>query len=312
MIKVSICIPTYSRLNYLKELINSCLIQKYKNFEICISQDVTPDGLITEIQVYCEELVKNHPKIIRYKAQTENLGLAGNWNALVEMATSEYVFIPGDDDLITSDFLEKLVAHETQNADVIFCNQLFINEKSEVLYDLTKKLNNKYGRDNLNNGWLSEPIRNVLQHTIPMSASLIKRKWLTKISFDTRINSPELEVFLKIAINNGRFYYMNKQLASYRVHESSATSTGLTIGQYLSNIIDIEVAEEYKTDKAKLISNSIIQGINNALKSNNVSLAKKLIRSEFYPINVKLKKTIQIILIYFPNYLTKIILLKLR
>lgn len=312
MKKVSICIPTYSRLAYLQELVRSCLYQQFKDFEICISQDVTPNGIVAEIQNYCHQLVEAHPEFIRYQAQKVNLGLAGNWNALVHMAQGEYIYMPGDDDLINPDFLEKMFANSNDNADVIFCNQVFINAKSEILRDLTLSLNNRYKRNQLKSGWLTEPIRNVLNNSIPMSAAIIKHVWLDNIKFDIRLNSPELEVFLKIAVAGGRFYYLNEQLASYRIHEGSETATGLTIGQFLANIIDIEVPEIYEYDKVHLITNAIIPGINNAIKCKNVTVAKKLIDSGYYPKHKYRTKLMQYILINLPNALSILILTKLR
>ena len=307
---ISICIPTYSRLNYLQELIQCCLNQSYSDFEICISQDVTPNGLVQEIKSYCEGLVKQYPNIIKYQAQEKNIGLSGNWNALVTMAQGEYIFIPGDDDLISIDFLEKLLITTSKDADVLFSNQFFIDKNGDRLIDYTLELNNKYGRNNLKTGYLSEAIRNVLQSTIPMSAALIKREWFSKFMFDPKINAPELEVFLKIAINGGRFNYVNEQQAFYRVHETSATSSGLTIGQYLGNIIDIDVPDKYIEDKTALIQKAIIPGINNAIKTDNLKLAKKLINSGFYPSNYFSTKIIQKILLILPISISKYILEK--
>ncbi len=218
MVKVSICIPTYTRLAYLKELVASCLSQTYSHFEICISQDITPNGLISEINEYCKALEINNPDLIKYKAQNTNLGLAGNWNALVDMAQGEFIFIPGDDDLISSRFLEKMLSQANEDIDVIFCNQNFIDHKSNFLKDFTDEVNYHYKRDILNSGYIEKPIAVVLQNSVPMSAALIRRKWFSKFSFDNLINTPELEVFLKIAVSGGRFVFVDEQLASFRIH----------------------------------------------------------------------------------------------
>lgn len=308
MYKVSICIPTYSRLNYLKELVSSCLIQTFSDFEICISQDVTPQGLLPEIHEYCLELAAQYSDTIKYLAQKENLGLARNWNALVAMARGKYIFVPGDDDLIAPDFLEKMISSLTEDADVIFCNQNFINANGLLMKDITTQLNHKYKRDCLSDGFIAEPIRIVLQNSVPMSATLIKRKWFTEISFDQRINTPELEVFLKIAVKGGNFYYINEKLASYRIHQTSATSSGLSIGQFLSNIIDIEVPSQYTEDKTRLIKSAIVPGINNAIKNKSTFLAKKLFRSAYYPNDSYFRRTIQRILINMPNFISRFIL----
>jgi glycosyltransferase involved in cell wall biosynthesis len=312
MTKVSICIPAYSRLNYLATLVDSCLKQSYSDYEICISQDVTPNGLHQGVQEYCELLVLKYPNLIRYHAQEKNLGLAGNWNALIKMAQGEYCFIPGDDDLIVPDFIEKMVSRPGNNFDVVFCNQDFMNESGEYLNEKTEKLNWHYGRSKLQTGVLNEPIRNVLQSTIPISASLIKREWFNTIHFDERINTPELEVFLKIAIKGGIFFYINEKLALFRLHSQSATSSGLTIGQYLVNLINIEVSDNYEADKYGLISKAIIPGINNALRLKHKGNARKLLKSGYYPAGQQVKKLIQMILIGMPSPISHFLLTKLK
>lgn len=311
MVKVSICIPTYSRLEYLKELVNACLSQTYTDFEICISQDVTPNGLVPEIKEYCEALVKTKAISIKYKAQNTNLGLAGNWNALLAMATGQFVFIPGDDDLIASNFLEKLVVTQNLDADVIFCNQKFIDPNSLVLDQETKKLNSHYKRDLIATGVVNEPVVLVLNGSVPMSAALIKRVWFSKISFDNLINTPELEVFLKIALAGGCFVYVNEQLASFRLHPGSATNTGLTTGKYLANIIDIKVPEKYEALKANLIQKSMIPAINNAIKKGNTQMALALLGSGYYPKGKNSQKAAQKMLLILPNAISSF-LLKLR
>jgi GT2 family glycosyltransferase len=308
MIKVSICIPTYTRLAYLKELVDACFRSTYTNFEICISQDVTPNGLIEEIKEFCETLVINYPKIINYKAQNNRLGLAGNWNALVKMASGEYIFMPGDDDLISFDFLDRMLKYDDLEADLIFCNQNFIDDQSNLMHDFTIKQNIRYKRNLLKEGNVNNPIAVVLHNSVPMSASLIRRSWFDKFSFDNSINTPELEFFLKIAISGGRFFYLNESLASFRIHSASATNSGLTIHKYLSNIMDINVPNEFIELKTNLVSNAIIPGINIAIKKGDVLTAKKLFYSTYYPKNKIREKIVQFIFLKLPNHISAFIL----
>jgi glycosyltransferase involved in cell wall biosynthesis len=311
MVKVSICIPTYSRLNYLKELVNACLNQSYTDFEICISQDVTPNGVVPEIKDYCQDIEKKYPSIVKYKAQKTNLGLAGNWNALLAMATGEFVCIPGDDDLIAENFLEKLLVPENLNADVVFCNQNFIDPNSTILKDYTIIVNSYYQRDILSSSIVDEPIAVVLRNSVPMSSSLIRREWFSKFSFDNLINTPELEVFLKIAISGGQFVFVNEQLASFRIHPGSATNSGLTMGRYISNIVDIEISAKYEALKADLIQNSIIPAINNSIKESEKEMAIKLFHSGYYPKNQSIYKGLQKLLLILPIDIA-VFLLKFR
>ena len=45
MPKVSICIPTYNRKNYLKETLESVFAQTYKDYEVVIVDDGSTDAL---------------------------------------------------------------------------------------------------------------------------------------------------------------------------------------------------------------------------------------------------------------------------
>jgi glycosyltransferase involved in cell wall biosynthesis len=75
---ISLCIPTYSRLEYLKLAVTSCLNQAYKDFEICVSQDPKPEGPDNAIAQWCEQMQKSLPYKFRYNLNQERLGLAGN------------------------------------------------------------------------------------------------------------------------------------------------------------------------------------------------------------------------------------------
>jgi len=305
---VSICIPTYSRLQYLKQSVQACLDQTYADIEICVSQDPKKEGADPEINQWCMEQNKNIP-YFKYNLNEKNIGLAGNWNKCVEMASGSYITIIGDDDLIAPDFVAKMVDQiVTYKADVAFCNQYFIDTNGHILKDYTIKSNEEYKRNNLKTGLLEDPIKVVLNNSVPMSGSIIKRDLLLKHHFDANLNTPEFEVFLKIAVNNGVFVYNPEQLASYRVHSLSATSGGLTIHRLLKNVIDIYVPEKYKELKYEFVSSKIISAVNMSLRSREKKLAKFLLRSSYYPKDKFYLRVIQNSFLYFPNWAIKILL----
>jgi glycosyltransferase involved in cell wall biosynthesis len=96
---VSIGIPTYNRANsYLKYALRSAVNQTYKNIEIIVSDNCSPDN--TEMVV--EEF--NDPRI-RYYRQKENIGPLNNRNFCLEQARGEYFVMLLDDDLIDDDFI---------------------------------------------------------------------------------------------------------------------------------------------------------------------------------------------------------------
>jgi len=302
---ISICIPTYSRLNYLEEAVASVFAQTVNNFEICVALDPTPNGPNKEIHDWCTQYAATNP-VFRYKLNERNYGLSGNWNVLASMAKGDYAIIIGDDDSLNPTFLEE-VTNDIKKywPDVVFSDQYFIDADGIILKELTDEMSTKYHRSQLAPGLLTDPVENVLKNSVPMSSSVIRTSLLLKYPFDSSLNTPELEVFLKIAASNGIFSYVNKRVANYRVHATSATSAGLRLHYMLRNIIPVEVASKYEKLKYELISQRIIPAINICIREGNMALGKYLIDSKYYPSDKAHLKIIQRILLHCPTFIGK-------
>lgn len=115
--KLSICIPTYNRANYLEVCLNS-ILENVKNtdfeFELCISNNCSTDRT--------EEIIKNiETKIpVKYNKNFKNLGMARNILKVVSMATSEFVWVLGDDDLLTKDSISNAIKLIKANPNIDF------------------------------------------------------------------------------------------------------------------------------------------------------------------------------------------------
>lgn len=101
--KVSIIIPCYNQAQYLDEAIESVLNQTYKNNEIIIINDGSPD----ETQEMAEFYAKKHNNIKIIKQS--NKGLAAARNAGIMMATGDAILPLDADDWIEKDYLEETV-----------------------------------------------------------------------------------------------------------------------------------------------------------------------------------------------------------
>ncbi|CAN5863669.1 hypothetical protein BH11BAC4_BH11BAC4_13160 [soil metagenome] len=118
---ISICIPAYKRVAYLKRLLDSITIQNYKHYEIIVSDD-SPDDSITQLVTSFAALpityIKNHP----------SAGTPGNWNVAIEHATGDWIKLMHDDDWFASpDSLQQFAtAINSSSADFIFsaCNNI--------------------------------------------------------------------------------------------------------------------------------------------------------------------------------------------
>lgn len=97
--EVSVFVPVYNHRNYIKQTLDSILIQKVTfPYEIVIHDDASTDGT-TEI---IKEYESRYPDIIRCKYQMENQRSQGymsaTWDCHFNMCTGKYcAMLEGDD-----------------------------------------------------------------------------------------------------------------------------------------------------------------------------------------------------------------------
>ena len=100
MPKVSICIPTYNRREYVKETLDSVFAQTYKNYEVVIVDDGSTDGT--------DQMIKQNNYPVRYFWQ-KNQGEPVARNKLIELAEAEYITFIDSDDLLLPYAVEELM-----------------------------------------------------------------------------------------------------------------------------------------------------------------------------------------------------------
>lgn len=103
---VTIAIPAYKR-RWLAEAIDSALAQDYKNIELVIVNDHSPQNLDEVVEPYLSD------SRVRYFVNEKNLGkesIVHNWNRCLELARGEYFVLLCDDDLLMPNFVSTLLA----------------------------------------------------------------------------------------------------------------------------------------------------------------------------------------------------------
>ncbi|PEJ62245.1 glycosyltransferase family 2 protein [Bacillus wiedmannii] len=103
---VSIIIPTYNRVNYLKISLESALSQSYENIEIIIVDDSTNDGTYHFIQSYLHQ----YPRI-KYYRNKRNIGGALNFIKGFQYSTGEYVNFLMDDDIFHPNKIKNMLTY---------------------------------------------------------------------------------------------------------------------------------------------------------------------------------------------------------
>jgi glycosyltransferase involved in cell wall biosynthesis len=106
MILLTIAIPTYNRLEYLKELLPGLLKQckPYPEIEVLISDNCTTDGTFP----YIRDISAKNPQV-RYRRNSANVGGDENFVLCVESALGEYVWLFSDDEILCDKAIETII-----------------------------------------------------------------------------------------------------------------------------------------------------------------------------------------------------------
>lgn len=280
---VTIAVPTVGRLDYLKEAVASALAQEYAPLEVLVGDDAGPP----ELRAWCETMSARDGRV-RYQRNPRRLGLAGNWNALADAARGEFVTIIGDDDRLLPGFVSALVAAATSPrdaaaADVAFSNHYLIDARGARLAGESVELTRRYGRDLLAAGELSDAARAVWRNSVPMSAALVRAQSLRRLRFKEDLNTPELELFARLAEEGARFVFVPEYLAEYRTHANSATAAGLLSEQLAERLLEIEVAPHVEAYKREFMSGLLVNAVSRCLERGEHERARRLRRCVYYP-----------------------------
>lgn len=101
--KVSIVLPTYNGAKYIKQSIDSCVNQTYRNIEIIIVDDGSTDETPQIIKSYQDERIK----FIRHE---QNKGLPHALNTGFANSTGEFLTWTSDDNYYAKEAIEKMLS----------------------------------------------------------------------------------------------------------------------------------------------------------------------------------------------------------
>ena len=121
-ITFSIVVPLYNTPpKFLHEMIRSVIDQTYGDWELCMADG--SDGDHCDVERICSGYVKKDHRI-KYRKLEKNLGISGNTNACLEMATGDYIGLFDHDDLLHPAALHEVMkAVCEQDADFIYTDE---------------------------------------------------------------------------------------------------------------------------------------------------------------------------------------------
>ena len=219
---VSVVIPVYNVERFIKQCLDSVLLQTYSNIEVIVVDDGGPDQSIAIAEKY------NDPRLRIVKQ--ENRGLAGARNTGIRAARGELIALLDSDDYWAEEKIEKHVAIMLANkkCGVSFSSSMFIDEQGNSLYRLQEPLD-KINFDS-SRIFCRNPIGN---GSVPMITSAVFDQIAFKSAdkdyiqyFDESLcQSEDIDCWTRIALQTGTsFEYIDEPLTFYRLNSGGLSA----------------------------------------------------------------------------------------
>lgn len=196
---VSLCIPAFRRPDSLRTAIESVLAQSFHDFEVLVGDD---SGDL-------ESALVPDPRI-RYFRNESRLGMARNWNALLDRAEGRLIGLLMDDDELAPDFLQAVVSRfrEDSSLGVVFTNHYF--RAGGALRE--RKCDLAEGR---HEDFLLDLLR---YRPVAVSAALMRREVWADVRPLPDVLTADVVLHVRAALRGWPFFYVDRPLMVYRLH----------------------------------------------------------------------------------------------
>jgi glycosyltransferase involved in cell wall biosynthesis len=198
--KVSIVLPVYNGSRYLRQAIESCLKQTYKNIELIIVDDGSTDETPEIIQSYKDQR-------INYIKHKENQGVPHALNTGFYHATGEYLTWTSDDNLYDKKAIEKMLSFlKNKNLEFVYCDYYWFED------------------DNLQNLRLTKlPDKPIMEKQNDVGACFLYSKKVKEVVGDFNpdfILAEDYEYWIRVS-QKFSMGHLNKPLYFYRTHPAA-------------------------------------------------------------------------------------------
>lgn len=201
--EISVLTPTYNRVHFLPNSVNSILNQEYKNFELVILDDGSTDHTLYLLLKY---LIKDNR--IRVYFNRQNRGRPYSRNKLLNLSKGNYIAVMDSDDFSFSNRLREQ-------------HDYMVNHPEVDVVSAYSKLN----------GVIEEPVSTermmvdlVFNSAITHSTVMLKKAFLDEhhINYDEKYATvDDYSLYAKLLLAGAKFYMIPKYLINLRVHQTN-------------------------------------------------------------------------------------------
>lgn len=213
--KVSIWIPSYNHARFLPATLDSILAQSYRNFEVIIVDDGSPDDSLR----IAHEYAGRHPEFIRVLThpRRENRGIAATVNLAFENSKGEYLMGIPSDDIMYPDKLERQVEFLDKHPDVgwVYSYADYIDEEGH-LHRL-----GLFGEDLTRT---ADPLESLIErNVIPGMTVLMRRETARRVGLhDDSLVYNDWEYWVRM-LAQSKVAFIDRPLIMYRLHTNNVS-----------------------------------------------------------------------------------------
>lgn len=214
---ITVIVPIYNVERYLERCIESIVNQTYKNIEIILVDDGSPD----RCPQICDDWALRDERIV--VIHKENGGLSDARNCAIKRAKGEYYLLVDSDDYIMEDAVERLEAY-SEDADFIIGETLTVFENGSIIHGKHKSLkeNHVYTGEECSvrairaSEWYAGPCRNMYRTKFIIENELF---------FKVGILHEDIEYAPRLYLKANKVKYLNYEIYCYMKRSGSICET---------------------------------------------------------------------------------------
>ena len=213
---VSVLMVTYNQKHFIKEAIESILIQDYDNFEMVISDDGSNDGT----QEILREYKTKYPNKFILVLADKNQGITKNCNSGLSFCKGKYIAFLAGDDLMLSGKIRKQVEYMERHPECAICYhnlEVFDSDTGQIL----RYYNNEYNLPHQGD------VRVTIRYGTfnGATSNMVRMQKIPQKGFDEKVSMASDWLFwVETLANGGEINYIDEVLGKYRKHDSNVTS----------------------------------------------------------------------------------------
>lgn len=233
--KLSFCIPTYNRADFINHTLTSIADQIIEGhytdiIEICVSDNASTDGTDKVINSF-----KNKYPLVQvvYSKSSENLGADKNYLKVVELASGEYCWLMGSDDALVPEAISRILSEIEHAYDIYLCNRIdctyslqpvrkfnWLNKTADRLFDFTQRgeIVDYFNR--------SRSIGAVFSY---LSSIIVKRSAWRSVSYDSSMTGTAYShayILVSLIANGAKLKYLQDAMVFNRTGNDSFAQDG--------------------------------------------------------------------------------------